>query len=175
MSLCVSGIGLNPCENPSLNPCTGEAGYQCWYEVCGDDDSTLCNISCRQDDMASITGVVVDLPIDSTEASGNDSVVPGNNVGGGSTIPGIDQMPSMVDPTDGDPEDVDLVPSNNTGGSNACPDGSAPVNCLFDPCIATSCLVGTQCVPIYCGGRCLVSTANSLKAGLRFSTRAHTP
>ncbi|KAF6264333.1 hypothetical protein COO60DRAFT_1698379 [Scenedesmus sp. NREL 46B-D3] len=93
-----------------------------------------------QDDMASITGVVVDLPIDSTEASGNDSVVPGNNVGGGSTIPGIDQMPSMVDPTDGDPEDVDLVPSNNTGGSNACPDGSAPVNCLFDPWCNAKCV-----------------------------------
>jgi hypothetical protein len=138
----VAGIGMNPCENPAFNPCTGEAGQQCWYEACGDDDSTLCNISCRRDDIASITGII-EVPVDSTDVSSNSNGLPTDIAGGITTVPG--RGPITV-------PSIEELMGGNTTGNSICPDGSAPVNCLFDPCAATTCLVGTKCVSNYCGG-----------------------
>jgi hypothetical protein len=133
---------MNPCEDSAFNPCTGEPGQQCWYEACGDDDSTLCNISCRRDDMASITGII-EVPIDSTDGSSNGNGLPTDIAGGITTVPG--RGPITV-------PSIEELMGGNTTGSSTCPDGSAPVNCLFDPCAATTCLVGTKCVSNYCGG-----------------------
>jgi hypothetical protein len=38
------------------------------------------------------------------------------------------------------------------GGGSACEGGSAPVNCLVNPCLVTTCAVGQTCVSSYCGG-----------------------
>jgi hypothetical protein len=144
---------MKPCENPAYNPCNGEAGYQCWYEACGDDDSTLCNISCRQDDMASIKGTI-EVGIDTVTPSGSKNGIPGNTAGDSVTvtIPGVYPVPSLEELTNGG---MPVVPTNSTSGGSTCPDGNPPVNCVFDPCAATTCLVGTVCVSNYCGGALL--------------------
>jgi hypothetical protein len=96
--------------------------------------------------MASITGII-EVPVDSVDARGNSNVLPTENSGGITTVPGI-TVPSI--------EEL-MGDGNQTGSSNVCPDGSAPVNCLFDPCAATTCLVGTKCVSNYCGGESFAS------------------
>lgn len=48
--------------------------------------------------------------------------------------------------------EVNVVNSTGAGSNGTCSDGSKPVQCLMDPCIATTCLTGTVCEADYCGG-----------------------
>jgi outer membrane biosynthesis protein TonB len=50
-------------------------------------------------------------------------------------------------------------PPARTGG--VCPDGSAPVQCAFAPCMAARCSAGHTCVNDYCGGCRAVCTPDS--------------
>jgi hypothetical protein len=86
--------------------------------------------------MASITGII-EVPIDSTDANGNSNMLPTDIAGGITTAPGVVPVPSIEE----------LMGGGNTTGSSTCPDGSAPVNCLFDPCAATTCLVAPNASP----------------------------
>lgn len=58
---------------------------------------------------------------------------------------------------------ADPKAATTTPPTPKCLDGSRPVNCLADPCIATTCPVGQQCVADYCGGcnaSCKPQTSN---------------
>uniref|UniRef100_A0A383VEL2 Tyrosine-protein kinase ephrin type A/B receptor-like domain-containing protein n=1 Tax=Tetradesmus obliquus TaxID=3088 RepID=A0A383VEL2_TETOB len=104
---------------------------------------------------------MIEMPDETVTASGNNNVEPSNGDGESSHFPGIITVPSLQDVSSGG---APVVLRNSSAGGSICPDGNPPVNCVFDPCAATTCLAGTTCVSNYCGGcnaRCVAVPANS--------------
>jgi hypothetical protein len=161
--LLCAGSALDPCKAKACDP-----GKHCEREACGDAD--FCDVLCIPDETVHITGRE-DNPSDTPEvpssSSGILTVTSSGVVSSPTAEPSMSGIvtvfSSPAQPNSGVPlgqvASASLPASNAAGnsnsavGSNTCPDGSPPVNCLVDPCAASPCLKGTLCVSNYCGGK----------------------
>jgi hypothetical protein len=147
-----AGKHVDPCDDMSC-----DKGTKCVRgEACGPGTNELgmCEVSCVPNDAEEtlhITGMASEEPSTDSSSSGIVEVPGGGSVPLHATpsSPKIVTVPSTSSPASNTGSNAAV---NSAAGSNSCPDGSPPVNCLVDPCAAFPCLKGTLCVSNYCGG-----------------------
>jgi hypothetical protein len=85
----------------------------------------------------------------STAKCGSGQVCESNYCGGCNAVCKVAPAPAVANSTA-----INNTETSNTadGSKDTCSDGSKPVQCLMDPCIAATCLAGTVCEADYCGG-----------------------